>query len=49
MKIVVIGCAPTALGFAHRLHELQTFNDLAKDIELLVLEKVFLMKSKNYH
>ncbi|VDN57422.1 unnamed protein product [Dracunculus medinensis] len=39
MKIVVIGCAPTALGFAHRLHELQTFNDLAKDIELLVLEK----------
>uniref|UniRef100_A0A7E4VKQ5 Amino_oxidase domain-containing protein n=1 Tax=Panagrellus redivivus TaxID=6233 RepID=A0A7E4VKQ5_PANRE len=40
MKVLCIGAAPTALGFAYRLNELkQESNDDVKDVELLCLEK----------
>lgn len=45
MRIVVIGAAPTGLGVAYRLHQLQNNNlDVAKNVELIVLEKVSNMK-----
>ncbi|VDM37892.1 unnamed protein product [Toxocara canis] len=39
MKIVIIGAAPTGLGAAYRLNELQQSNDVAKNVELIVLEQ----------
>ncbi|KAI6206814.1 hypothetical protein M3Y94_00956800 [Aphelenchoides besseyi] len=39
-RIVAIGAAPTSLGFAYRLRELQQEgSEEAKDVELIVLEK----------
>lgn len=40
MKIVVIGAAPTGLGAAYRLNELQQNNSVADNVELIVLEQV---------
>ncbi|VDO55288.1 unnamed protein product [Brugia timori] len=41
MRIIVIGAAPTGLGVAYRLYQLQNNNiDIAKNVELIVLEKV---------
>ncbi|KAL3985987.1 NAD(P)-binding Rossmann-like domain family protein [Acanthocheilonema viteae] len=40
MRIVVIGAAPTGLGVAYRLYQLQKSNvDVAKHVEFIVLEK----------
>uniref|UniRef100_A0AC35FHB0 Amine oxidase domain-containing protein n=1 Tax=Panagrolaimus sp. PS1159 TaxID=55785 RepID=A0AC35FHB0_9BILA len=40
MKIVVIGAAPTALGFAYRLNELKKENaEEVKNVELIMLEQ----------
>uniref|UniRef100_A0A915B8U6 Amine oxidase domain-containing protein n=1 Tax=Parascaris univalens TaxID=6257 RepID=A0A915B8U6_PARUN len=39
MKIVVIGAAPTGLGAAYRLNELQQSNTVGGDVELFVLEQ----------
>uniref|UniRef100_A0AAF5PTF5 Amine oxidase domain-containing protein n=2 Tax=Wuchereria bancrofti TaxID=6293 RepID=A0AAF5PTF5_WUCBA len=40
MRIIVIGAAPTGLGVAYRLYQLQNNNiDIAKNVELIVLEK----------
>lgn len=41
MRIVVIGAAPTGLGVAYRLYELQkNNNEHAKQVELVILEQV---------
>ncbi|VDN20991.1 unnamed protein product [Gongylonema pulchrum] len=41
MRIVVIGAAPTGLGVAYRLHELQrSNNEHAQHVELIILEQV---------
>ncbi|VDM47027.1 unnamed protein product [Toxocara canis] len=39
MKIVVIGAAPTGLGVAYRLHELQQSNEAAKKVDIILLER----------
>lgn len=41
MKIVCIGGAPTALGAAYRLNELQNEGiEAAKNVEMVILEQV---------
>lgn len=41
-RLVIIGAAPTGLGFAYRLNELLAEqNEDAKNVELTILEKVY--------
>lgn len=43
MRIVVVGAAPTGLGIAYRLHELQrNGTKAAEKVEIIILEQEFL-------